>query len=117
MGAPESMSSLRRLEGYLLIDHSASPGTRGVPEGKCFESPTVTCSHCQTIVVLNALRTRSRGYCSKCDAYICDGCTALGECRPFMAQYTDKPNVILSVAGAPARTTPSGLMLPGHITR
>lgn len=80
------MKSLRRHEGYLLIDHRNSPGvsdelaaTVGIPMrpggGRgLFEAPTVTCSHCQVIVIVNPLRNRERAYCSKCDHYICDKC-------------------------------------------
>lgn len=96
------MSSLRRHEGYLLIDNSASPGVDDVfaklprknpavpllvGEGKKFECPTITCSHCHRIVIINTLRERPRGYCRKCDHYICDWCTAeahrTGECNPM----------------------------------
>ena len=87
--------SKRRHEGYLLIDHRAGPGVSAafaqqagpdavaVGEGQIFESATITCVHCHVIVVLNPQRTRARGYCAKCDHYLCDGCTALGTCRPM----------------------------------
>jgi hypothetical protein len=75
------MNSKRSREGYLLIDHSAS----GLPT---FESATITCSHCCRIVVLNPDRSRERGYCPKCDSYVCDQCnlqrTLTGQCRPFV---------------------------------
>jgi len=77
-------NSKRSHEGAILIDHRSSPGitpemTRftNLPAGAgqgVFESPTFTCSHCQHVVVMNSARTRSRGYCRKCDHYICDGC-------------------------------------------
>lgn len=73
--------------GYLLIDHSASPGLpediarasgldpRYCIEGKKFEAATLTCSHCKTAVVKNPLRTRERATCFKCGHhYICDLC-------------------------------------------
>lgn len=89
------MSSQRRYEGYLLIDHRNSPGltdeqvaAAGLPPGAgqgVFEAPTLTCSHCQTIVVLNPGRRRERAYCPSCDRYLCDACGALyalkRECR------------------------------------
>lgn len=93
------MSSLRRHEGYLLIDNRESPGVSdalnlalspGLPLGAghgLFEAPTVTCSHCQVVVVLNPGRMRDRPYCGGCDHYICDGCAFLkaqtGVCRTF----------------------------------
>jgi uncharacterized paraquat-inducible protein A len=57
-------------EGYLLIDN------RAAGDGMV-ESATVTCSHCHRVVVLNPQRTRERGYCPKCDSYICDQCEAV----------------------------------------
>jgi hypothetical protein len=72
--------SKRSHEGYLLIDNRTAGGV-------LLESATITCSHCQCVVVLNPDRSRSRGYCPKCDHYVCDGCEAVrgasGECRPF----------------------------------
>ncbi len=75
-------------EGYLLIDHQASPGlpedlarTTGLDpkycgEGKQFEAATLTCSHCKTVVVKNPLRTRERATCFQCLHYVCDFCKA-----------------------------------------
>ncbi len=93
------MRSLRRHEGYLLMDNRESPGVSDamlrtvsppLPPGAgggIFEAPTITCSHCQRVVILNPLRTRDRTYCRKCDHYVCDGCgvilAASGTCRPF----------------------------------
>lgn len=66
----------KRPEGYLLIDNRCSG------EGM-LESATVTCSHCQRIVVLNPDRSRQRGYCRKCDHYICDNPACNFECVPL----------------------------------
>lgn len=71
------MSSLRRHEGYLLIDHRASPGTPDIPEGTVFEVATIVCSHCQQRMIRNPLRTRERQYCAGCDHYICDRCAVV----------------------------------------
>lgn len=76
------MRWLRAKEGCLEINHRASPGTVKVPEGTVFESATATCVHCNSIVVLNPDRKRPRGYCRKCDDYICDSCQA-SDCRPY----------------------------------
>ncbi len=107
------MFSHRELEGYLLIDHKAGEGITPeqaaaanrktgnpvipVPRGMKFESATITCSHCQAMVVLNPKRDRSRGYCPKCDRYVCDFCEServrTGICRPFkqgMEEYLEK---------------------------
>ena len=80
------MSSLRRHEGWLLVDHSASPGLpediarasgydpKHVAAGKVYESATITCRHCGNAYLKNPLRTRDRAYCRLCDHYICDIC-------------------------------------------
>lgn len=93
------MFSKRELEGYLLIDHRNSPGitpqeaakagkgTVPIGKGTMFESATINCSHCSSLIVLNPDRSRSRGYCPKCDHYVCDGCESVravtGECYPM----------------------------------
>jgi hypothetical protein len=73
-------------EGYLMIDHRASPGlTEDIAhrlgldptqtkEGKLLEAATLTCSHCKNVVMKNPLRTRERAFCRKCMHYICDFC-------------------------------------------
>lgn len=81
--------SKRELEGYVKIDHRDSPGfsceqlgAAGLPgnmpigRGMVLEAPTLTCSHCQAVVVINPNRSRERGYCSNCDHYVCDSCGA-----------------------------------------
>jgi hypothetical protein len=80
------MSSLKRYEGYLMVDHRASPGiteefarTNGfegpiASEGKMVESATLTCVHCGTGFVKNPERFRPRAHCKKCDRYVCDQC-------------------------------------------
>lgn len=83
-------------EGYLLIDHRNSPGvspecvrasglpTVAVGAGQALESATISCAHCNTIVILNPDRTRPRGYCRKCDAYVCDNPACNAECKPHL---------------------------------
>jgi len=97
------MPSKRRQEGYLFVDHRESPGlppdaalmTPGKPSplivgrSAMLESATITCSHCQVIVILNPLRDRPRGYCAKCDAYVCDNPLCLRECHPFAKLMDD----------------------------
>ena len=89
------MGSKRSQEGYLVIDHRNSPGvpqsvvghtgkvSPAVPGGQLYESATVTCAHCQAIVILNPKRTRPRNYCAKCDDYVCDNPICVKECSPF----------------------------------
>jgi hypothetical protein len=78
--------SLKRHEGWVMLDHSASPGLpadfarlmgldpRFTGEGQKFEAATLTCPHCGGAWIKNPLRTRPRDYCRKCDHYICGGC-------------------------------------------
>jgi len=98
--------SKRSYEGYLMIDHRFSPGlteaeavAAGLPKeaGKgLYECPTFTCSHCERIVIMNPSRTRERGYCRKCDHYVCDECeakrVATGVCRPYKAVVAEALN-------------------------
>lgn len=79
--------SKRSLEGELVIDHRVSPGltpadldgfgSPAVPGGTLYESPLITCGHCRATVILNPDRSRDRGYCPKCDHYVCDECEAI----------------------------------------
>lgn len=89
--------SKRSLEGEIFIDHRASPGLTAedlagfnapaVAGGDVFESALITCSHCRAAVILNPDRSRARGYCPKCDKYLCDECEYLMvrtfECREY----------------------------------
>lgn len=87
------MRNQRAREGLLIIDHRAGmglgpAGATPLAHGTLFEAPTYTCSHCQRVVVINPGRTRSRGYCPKCDNRVCDTCELAraqsgGECLPF----------------------------------
>lgn len=70
-------------EGYLFVDHSASPGLPpelqrrmgGQPGQKIIENATLTCCHCKTAVLKNPFRTRERHRCPKCSMkYVCDPC-------------------------------------------
>lgn len=82
------MNSKRSNEGYLFVDHRASPGLpediarlcgyqpEHVREGRVYEAPTLGCAHCGAHVMMNPDRKRERGWCWKCDKYICDACSA-----------------------------------------
>ena len=99
------MFSQRSLEGYMEIDHRESPGfsvdqafgmgwrriATQVGKGQRAQVPTAICGHsrkgflCERMVILNPLRTRDRGWCPKCQHYLCDECELLrvlsgGEC-------------------------------------
>lgn len=79
--------SKRSLEGEFLIDHRASPGTSEVPGGDLYESAIIVCQHCAANVVLNPKRERPRGYCAKCDGYICDNPLCSRECTPIVQAF------------------------------
>ena len=95
------MKSKRSHEGYLLIDHTASPGTTTalahgagkvvpvVPEGTKLEASIITCAHCQRGVILNPQRSHDREWCWGCNHYLCDNCGLIrkidGQCRSMRA--------------------------------
>jgi hypothetical protein len=83
------LNTKSRREGYLLIDNRHAPG----PDGTTFmEAATITCSHCQQQLIRNPARTRDREWCSNCDKYICDRCSAvraIAGCKTF-AQFMDE---------------------------
>jgi hypothetical protein len=93
-----SVKSLKRHEGWLLLDHSASPGIPAdvarkigldpklVSEGKKAEIATITCRHCGSAFVKNPDRKRPRYYCRLCDHYLCDACKA----ESLMPGYTHR---------------------------
>lgn len=79
-----------KYEGYLFVDHRASPGMPGSTvkkEGSVYEAATLSCSHCRTSVIMNPERIRVRGHCPRCNEYLCDWCAAAYQtnkiCRPF----------------------------------
>jgi hypothetical protein len=92
------VASQRRHEGWLLIDHSASPGIpadvalrlglnpREVGEGKIMERATIPCKHCGGHVVKNPQRRRPRPFCRRCDHFICDGCAYLATLPGYIHQ-------------------------------
>jgi hypothetical protein len=73
-------------EGYLMVDHRASPGLTPeqaialgyspgqVSEGQLLELKTNHCCHCGTVVIVNPDRIRERAFCQLCNKYICDIC-------------------------------------------
>jgi hypothetical protein len=96
------LKSLKRAEGWLLIDHTASPGIPAeiarrigldpklVGEGKRLEAATLSCKHCGGAWVKNPRRTRPREYCRKCDHYICDGCAYLASQPNYIHQCKEE---------------------------
>jgi hypothetical protein len=117
------MRTQRSREGYLLIDHRASPGipadlsrTLGLDpaltaEGKILEAASLTCAHCKNVVMKNPLRQRARERCAKCDHYICDYCHAAAQAPG----YTHLPydlRVELTLTAAEHGLSPDVLIVP-----
>lgn len=88
------MTKLGAHTGYLVIDHSNSPGIPdsmapqinalggiAVPGSTTLELDTWTCKHCSSIVLKNPNRVRPREVCRKCMAVVCDKCSLW--CEPF----------------------------------
>lgn len=78
--------------GLLQIDHRhASAPMPGVQD--LVEVPTYTCTHCESVVVMNPNRVRPRYTCRGCSHMICDSCGSKREagapCRTF-AQLIDE---------------------------
>lgn len=91
---------MRKAGGYLLIDHTASPGLPPAiarqagydpafaKEGKKLEVDTLTCAHCGTSVVPNHFRKRPRETCIRCNHhYVCDVCAF----KMTMPDYVHNP--------------------------
>jgi|HubBroStandDraft_4_1064222.scaffolds.fasta_scaffold00029_84 hypothetical protein len=112
-------------EGYLLIDHTFSPGLTpemlhaagiagpAVGADKRGEFATVTCAHCSSCVILNPLRTRAREYCPRCDAYVCDVCAVAmaqtGVCCSIdkLLDFVQEHNSRLEDKGIPVTCLPN----------
>lgn len=107
-------------EGYLLIDHQASPGMprelAGRPldpalgEGKVFEAATLTCAHCKVVVIKNPSRQRERAFCRKCMHYICDFCAA----QAYQPDYAHAPfeKIADEVMSCVTASPPGPLLIP-----
>ena len=107
-----SLNDRPKREGYLLVDHRASPGLPPevaraagyLPElcgeGKMFEAATLTCTHCKVVVVKNPLRTRERASCARCDGrYLCDACGVLAAATGYThLPYEQLADQVLNLA-------------------
>jgi hypothetical protein len=72
---PVKSGKIKGGKGTLIASNAVTGGGEHV-------IPTLTCAHCNTVVLLNPARTRERAHCRRCSSYICDrpGCRA--ECNP-----------------------------------
>lgn len=123
------MSSLKRHEGYLVVDHSASPGLTPeqarqmgydpthAGEGKVLEQATLTCMHCKTPYLKNYFRERPREYCRKCDHYICDPCAYVASLPDYVHHTFEKvrDKIFESAIKAEQLGSPIGLVDPKSI--
>ena len=105
--------------GYLLVDHSDSPGipdwmapkiaaTGGivVPANTKLETDTWTCAHCNAIVVKNPQRLRPREVCRNCMQVVCDEHSLW--CEPY-------EKLAEAIAAGQFHKLPSSpLIIPGH---
>ena len=83
------MSSKKRLEGYFLRDERLAYGRDAI-----LETWSLTCAHCNRVVVVLPDATRAklglpprshpRGWCAKCDAYVCDFYACNNFCTPIL---------------------------------
>lgn len=93
--------------GYYLVDNRAP-----MPGSAVFEADTYTCTHCQTVVVMNPERKRERYKCRGCDHHICDPCAADraagSPCRTFR-QLADE---VMELAERRLSPRPLGLHMP-----
>lgn len=116
------MGSKRSHEGYLMLDHRQTDAVPddvmrscGLPVGSgkgLYECPSFTCNHCQRVVVMNPNRQQERGYCKKCDHYVCDSCNtirlATGICKTFNQQVDE----LLNAAEKQAEVQERKILLP-----
>lgn len=122
------MSSINRQQGYLFVDHRASPGLpedvarqagydpKLCGEGKLFEADTLTCSHCKNSWVKNPFRIRERPYCPKCNHYICDLCAYEASKAEYVhIPYAKVVDITLELAeklGSPQELLTPNILLP-----
>jgi ribosomal protein S27AE len=94
--------------GYLMIDHTNSPGikfsdipdrlkstTPVMPEGKVIEADVQFCTHCGREIILAPDRKRPRGHCQKCHHYICDLCSIVPECNSLKRLFDTLQNKLV----------------------
>lgn len=117
------MAGKPRREGYLLIDHTFSPGitpeqmhaaglnpAMAVGADKKGEFATLTCGHCCDIVIVNPGRTRERAYCDRCPGYICDAC---GAAMAITGKCVSIDRLLDFVQDENAKTEDRGLIVSG----
>jgi hypothetical protein len=124
------MFNKRSREGYLMVDHRASPGLpsniaaeagydfRQCTEGKLFETACYTCAHCNMPVPKSYYAGREHAECIKCDHFVCDRCAVLA-CQPDYVHLPFKKFIDISAdyaakTGQPMGSPPALLMPPSQ---
>jgi hypothetical protein len=64
--------------GHLIVQEALI----GQNKFQDIERDTYSCVHCSAVVIKNLGRVRDRAWCFKCNAVICDACSAL-PCTPL----------------------------------
>jgi hypothetical protein len=86
-----SINSLKRHDGELMIDNRASglsiPSMPGM--GSFVEVRTIGCIHCGGAWIENPLRQRPREYCRHCNRYMCDNCAAVAKEPDYIHRTID----------------------------
>lgn len=105
-----------------MLDHRMTQGLddatirqMGLPVGAgagLFETHTITCNHCKTVVVLNPLRNRERAYCRGCDHYICDPCGAARAAAGNVCNSFD--SIVEKIQEAALKQTPAQVESLAH---
>jgi hypothetical protein len=118
------MSRLDRQLGEFEIDHRASPGIDetqarelgmpfSVPGGTSLRGVSLGCKHCGGVVMLNPDRTRARGYCQLCDAYICDICDKVRQDANYVHRNIDQlTDMVMSGRYALSGSSSSPVLTP-----
>jgi len=56
------------------------------PGGVRQEADTMTCNHCNRVVIIHKKVDDCGGHCRLCDKFICSECVDANHCVPFMAK-------------------------------
>lgn len=121
------MSSINRNDGYMLIDHRASPGVpdellqqAGLPVAAgrgLFEVSTMHCPHCGAHVMKNPERVRPREYCKTCNHYICDHChQARAQADYVHRTFDELTELVQSGRYTLAGTASAPILIPTGVT-
>jgi len=98
--------------GYLMIDNRAGGELPPGISSPFFEAATYTCTHCQSVVVMNPERKRERYKCTGCSHLLCDNC---GAKRAAGAPCKTWAQLIDEVANLEARGLDTSLVLPTEL--